>query len=223
MSKWGAGLKADILFLAVALVIGLASCQPREVEVEVDGSFTDPRDGKIYGYVNIGSQTWMAENLNYAVDSGTGSWCYKAEEKNCNTYGRLYTWESAHKVCPAGWHLPEDHEWKNLEIFLGMDATEADSTGWRTSGNVGILLKSTWDWNSGGTGENTSRFTALPAGFREPDGQYFYIGDITTFWSATYTDETHSWGRAMIYHSTGVYRWKYSRTEAFSVRCIKNS
>ncbi len=68
-------------------------------------------------------------------------------------------------VCPDGWHLLSDGDWKELEMFLGMTALSADSTGWR--GNIGGKLKSTGieSWlipNTGAT--NETRFTALAAG-----------------------------------------------------------
>ncbi len=211
----------NIPAISLLLMVSLWGCIPREVEVEADGMITDSRDGKTYAFVNIGTQSWLIENMNYTDKDSSGSWCYKGLSKNCDTYGRLYTWDAALKACPYGWRLPEDGDWKKLEIYLGMDPIEADSTNWRETGDVGIQLKAVWDWNSGGTGENTSRFTALPSGFREPNGQYYYIGDITTFWSSTYTDEAHAIGRALIYHSTGVYRWSYLKTGGYSVRCVK--
>jgi len=206
----------------VFFILISTSCTPREVEVEADGWITDARDGRTYPYVKIGTQTWLMENMNYSDSDSSDSWCYKNLPKNCDTYGRLYTWDAAMKACPSGWHLPDDAEWKKLEIFLGIPPSEADSLEWRETNAVGIQIKAVWDWNSGGTGENTSRFTALPAGFRSVQGGYFYIGDIATFWSSTYTDETHAFGRGLIYYSTGIYRWKYLKEEGYSVRCLKN-
>ncbi len=81
------------------------------------GIFTDHRDGKCYKWIKIGSQIWMAENLNYL--SSSGSWCYDDLISNCNIYGRLYDWETAMTACPIGWHLPSSEEWESLTLYLG--------------------------------------------------------------------------------------------------------
>ena len=108
---------------------------------------------------------------------------YMNNPSNRDTYGALYTWSAAvnglddidpelepiQGVCPDGWHLPSDGDWKELEMYLGMPALTADSSGWR--GNIGGKLKSTGRdyWlipNAGAT--NETRFSALPAGDRFP-------------------------------------------------------
>jgi len=201
--------------------MALAACNKIEPITDYDGIFTDPRDSTEYPYVAIGTQTWLAENMKIKLGDGTGSWCFDSNENNCDTYGRLYTWEKAKVACPKGWHLPTDAEWKKLEIFAGMDASDADSTGWRVTGSVAIALKARKGWNSGGNGENVLRFSAIPSGIHEGN-EYSFIGDLTSYWSSSYTDETHAWGRALIYHADGVYRWKYEKTSGFSVRCLKD-
>ena len=97
--------------------------------------FCDSRVGNniIYKKVTLGKKVWMAENLRYA--SSTGSYCYGGTASNCTTYGRLYTWPAAvgmastcnttstcdlgsgniQGVCPAGWHIPNDDEMKELK------------------------------------------------------------------------------------------------------------
>ena len=97
------------------------------------GTVFDERDGKTYRTTVINGLEWMAENLNYAVDS---SFCYNDELAYCEKYGRLYRWESAmgldttaisvrqwtegkkyQGVCPQGWHLPTEDEWLSLIQF----------------------------------------------------------------------------------------------------------
>jgi uncharacterized protein (TIGR02145 family) len=209
------------IFSFLLLLTVLPACNKIQPITDFDGTFIDSRDSTEYHFVNIGTQTWMAENLKIRLADPTGEWCYNSAEGNCDTYGRLYSWQKAMIACPAGWHLPNDGEWKKLEIFAGMAASDADSLGWRVSGSVGIALKAKKGWNSGGTGENTVRFGAIPSGIFEA-GVYDFIGDIASFWSSSYVNETHAWGRGMIYHADGVYRWKYEKTSGFSVRCVKN-
>jgi len=83
--------------------------------------FTDSRDGKKYRTVKIGTQTWMAENLNYAGKKDDIGICYGKKPENCEKYGALYTSDEAKKVCPSGWHLPSKKEWQTLINFAGGD------------------------------------------------------------------------------------------------------
>jgi len=80
------------------------------------GHFTDPRDGRIYGTIKIGNQTWLAQNLAYDCK---GSKCYGNDPANAAKYGRLYDWETAKKAVPRGWHLPSNEEWQTLIDFAG--------------------------------------------------------------------------------------------------------
>jgi uncharacterized protein (TIGR02145 family) len=86
------------------------------------GTFTDARDGKTYKTVNIGKQTWMAENLDYYGEDGYLGLCYGEKirkPENCKKYGRLYYWNEAMETCPKGWHLPDTTEWNELINFAG--------------------------------------------------------------------------------------------------------
>lgn len=163
---------------------------------------------------------------------------YNNSPSNKRNYGALYSWSAAvngvddvnpeqepiQGVCPDGWHLPSDNEWKELEMFLGMSVLEADSTGWR--GRVGGKLKATGSrfWlipNEGAT--NETRFTALPAGERFPKGDYFNLAYSTTFWTSSNYNRDYAWARALGYYVTTMYRGHNDTKEfGFSVRCVKN-
>ena len=154
---------------------------------------------------------------------------------NYKKYGVLYNWQAAmnadrHKstgsgqtqaVCPAGWHMPDDGEWKILEMALGMSQSDADTLYWRISGEAGKKLKSSVDWADGGTGINASGFTALPGGYRNIHGGFWDEGHSTLFWTATTIDST-SWYRGLSAIDAGIYRISTYRSHGLSVRCMKD-
>jgi uncharacterized protein (TIGR02145 family) len=118
------------------------------------GSFVDQRNSNEYKTVTIGSQIWMAENLNYAVE---GSVCYDNKAENCTKYGLLYDWNTAKNACPAGWHLPSQAEWEEMTAYIG---------GWDAAEKK---LKARSGWNNksdGSSGNGTDEFglAALPGG-----------------------------------------------------------
>ncbi|MCQ2121858.1 MAG: hypothetical protein MJY78_08555 [Fibrobacter sp.] len=127
------------------------------------GSFKDKRDGQTYKTVKIKNQTWMAENLNYAVDNGYGSWCYDNEYRNCKKYGRLYTYYAAMNACPGGWHLPSENEWESL----------FDAVGGIQEANYVLRSKNDWYYNDG----DRYKFRVLPAGsYNRMDGVMYRDG-----------------------------------------------
>lgn len=136
-------------------------------------TITDPRDGQVYPTVKIGSQCWLQKNMNYKTGN---SWCYGDNSTNCDTYGRLYDWKTALKVCPKGWHLPSDDEWSTLTTFLGGEGVaggkmkEAGTSHW-ASPNEGAA--------------NSSGFTALPGGYRRYNGNFANLTYAANFWSST--------------------------------------
>jgi len=189
------------------------------------GSFTDLRDGHVYGYVVIGNQTWMTENLNYTTSD---SWCYDDSTNNCDKYGRLYTWKAAMKACPGNWHLPTDEEWKILEQFVGMTKEEADIFLYRGEGK-GTMLKSKSGWEDishQDTGYNMIGFNALPAGYRMySDGSFVGKTKNARWWSGSteiWKGNTYAFRRCIYYDKTGIDRDAATPSLGFSVRCVKN-
>ncbi|MFC2138470.1 FISUMP domain-containing protein [Bacteroidota bacterium] len=155
---------------------------------------------------------------------------------NSETYGALYTWAAAmnnenssganpsgiNGVCPDGWHLPSDNEWKELEIYLGMSQTGADSTGWRGT-NEGTLLKATNGWNNGGNGTDIYDFFALPGGYRyDYLGTFHNKGDYGYWWSSTEFNSLRAYRRAMGYGYANLNRGYYDKPGGFSVRCLRD-
>ena len=204
--------------------------------------FTDTRDSIVYKTVKIGNQCWMAENLAYlpkVYSSSSGSYgpyyyvygyqgrsvsAAKATE-NYSTYGVLYNWYAALEACPAGWHLPSDDEWKELEMFLGMSKSEADSEGYRRIDEEGGKLKEngTAHWDSPNTGANNeSGFTALPGGYRFYDGSFSNIGGIGSWWSSTEALSEYAMNRELLYNMRVVARFSILKTCGFSIHCIRD-
>jgi uncharacterized protein (TIGR02145 family) len=165
-------------------------------------------DIKDYRTVVIGSQTWMAENLNCNV---SGSKCYGDDNANCAKYGRLYDWATAmdidkkynsrqkwggsdvkHRgICPSGWHIPSHSEWKQLIDYVGNDkgCTEC----------AGKYLKATSGWSNDGNGTDTYSFSALPGGYGDSDGSFGSVGSIGHWWSASEDYSNSAYSRGMGY------------------------
>ena len=171
------------------------------------GSLTDSRNGQTYKTVTLGNQTWMAENLNFEVDA---SLCYESRKQGCDELGRLYEWDGAKKACPAGWHLPSDDEWKELEAFL-----ESPDSG-------GRILKSTTGWSSGGNGTDRAGFAAIPAGNSDKTGLFNNRGFSTTFWTSSKKLLGDPWFRRLHFDETGIARETSDKSYLYSVRCVKD-
>ncbi len=192
------------------------------------GSLYDSRDDRKYQTVTIGSQTWMAENLNYEAD---GSYCYQEWDLDyCNQYGRLYTWASAvakkeyecgpagadcdlpslvRGVCPKGWRLPTTDDFKTLfDAVGGMDV-------------AGRMLKSTSEW-SGNDNQDSYGFGVLPGGMMMSLSSYDFMGIYAFYWTST----VEMFGAASSITFDG-YDDKVSindvdyRGHGYSIRCIE--
>ena len=171
------------------------------------GMFVDRRDGKKYTTAKIGRQTWMAENLKYETAS---SYCYAEEKANCAQYGKLYTWEDAKRACPIGWHLPSEAEWSTLVYAVGGVAV------------AGAVLKSKKGWIKGGVGKDTYAFSALPAGYRNDEGEYDLEGGFANFWSSTESDSRNAYFLSLYFDRADVKSGNNKKDYAFSVRCVKD-
>ena len=173
-----------------------------------------------------------------ALGSSDRAYCwYDNSTANRDIYGGLYTWAAAVRstgssanpsgiqgVCPDGWHIPSDAEWKQLEMYLGMSSSEADKTG-RRIGGIGGKLKEegTSHWSSPNTGaSNSSLFNALPGGYRNIDGASDRLGEMACFWSSTESSGAYSYDRKLYNTSEDIWRDVWYKYNGFSVRCVKD-
>ena len=197
-------LKNQLALFAAGIVLALSltlSCSSGDDSGGNNGSYGSVYyEGQTYKTVLIGTQTWMAENLNYAA---SGSKCYGNKPENCQKYGRLYDWSTAKKACPSGWHLPSKAEWEVL-------------------GNDSKKLKAKSGWNSGGNGTDQYGFSALPGGNGDSIGSFNAVGISGYWWSADESDSDGAYRRDM-YYSCGNAYWYYSlKSFLFSVRCVQD-
>jgi uncharacterized protein (TIGR02145 family) len=177
-------------------------------------TFLDTRDNKVYNTVQIGSQCWMKQNLNYATGNSA---CYGGNPINCDNYGRLYDYNTASSACPTGWHLPSDNEWCILTTFV--DPTVGCLTPGISGTDAGGKMKETGTtyWAPPNTGAtNSSGFSARGAG-----SSFSTLLTRACFWSTTdYTGG--KWSREIFYNDARIWRTVYGTSNQLSVRCIKN-
>ena len=190
--------------------------------------FCDKRDGKVYKWVKIGDQDWMAENLNYDVPENMTDVCYNSILGNCNTYGRLYNWATAmgidasyksslytasakHRgICPDGWHIPSDAEWIVLTDYVGGAST------------AGSKLKAASGWNSSGNGTDDYGFSALPGGSGNSSGSFSSVGNLGYWWSSAENNASYAWSRYMRYLYSDVVRYDIVKSNLYSVLCLRD-
>jgi len=202
------------------------------------GTLTDTRDGKTYKTMQIGSQIWMAENLNYKHGEHI---CYQNNKSNCDTYGRLYDWRTAMQyptastdrtdgsnsipsgirgICPEGWHIPSDAEWAVLVAHVG--------------DNAGTKLKSASGWN----GTDEYGFSALPAGEASAegsdpsvDGTGYSVGGFYGLGTTSYWWTSYDLGYYLAYYRCidcygfrdgNMHKFYSQKTDYMSVRCVKD-
>jgi uncharacterized protein (TIGR02145 family) len=197
-------------------------------------TFIDPRDGQTYRKVKIGTQTWMADNLNFNAD---GSACYADNASNCEFYGRLYDWATVMNgapsssaapsgvqgVCPDGWHIPSDAEWDILVRYVDQDfKSDSDNV-------AGQRLQDRDSWASGGLGSDEFYFSALGGGGGSGNHSHNNrwrvgggIGLSGYWWSATEDNADNAWCRHMLWDVSNVRRLTDVKTHLFSMRCVRN-
>jgi uncharacterized protein (TIGR02145 family) len=203
-------------------------------------------DGNWYHPVTIGTQIWMIENLKTTkyndrtsipniegnsdwLGTTSGAYCWYNNDINYkNPYGALYNLYAVTtgKLCPTGWHVPTDLDWKILETYLGMIPYDVDREGQRGVNNEGGRLKEAglthWsEYNVGAT--NETGFTALPGGYRWYDGTFCCLWGYGYWWTSTVGNTPpYLWSRGLCYDASFITRGCSYFIMAASVRCIKD-
>jgi uncharacterized protein (TIGR02145 family) len=178
---------------------------------------TSPGDQGYWGYYNT------------ATTNGTAGWGTSEPAAN---EGYLYQWNAAmdnsinersRGVCPAGFHIPSDCEWKYLEHGQGMAISEQNIlNAWRSNtadnqGTPGYKLRSQ------GTGQtNASGFSGLLAGYRSTDGTFISRASYDIWGSSSATGATAVILRYLNTGLRGVVRSNNFKALGFSVRCLKD-
>ena len=214
------------------------------------GILVDARDQKTYKTIVIGSQTWMAENLNFSDSTRypgmlKRNWCYENCLDSCAKYGRLYTWSAAmdsantfkdcdssgicsptypvRGICPEGWHIPSVNEFKTLFATVGGEDLKLASKSLRSSS--GWIINGSY-----GNGTDAFGFSAQPSGSRsgghlEGIDDFSSVGKETQFWSSTKVPRSGVQtmcvnGRDNV--TDNMFCNRMSTKEGNPVRCIKD-
>ena len=190
-------------------------------------------DGNTYKTVEIGTQVWMAENLqvthyqdgtpipNVSSDDAwskltTGALCWYENDPSTykDVYGALYNYYAVidgRKLCPIGWHIPTKEEWLILENYLGGREIAGDKMKYFDSG--------LWKAMTPGGG-NESGFCGIPAGGRGRLGSFGEGGEYATWWTATAHDPDFAWHWGLFPDQEGTRSNPGHKASGFSVRCV---
>jgi uncharacterized protein (TIGR02145 family) len=194
-------------------------------------------DGNVYNTVTIGTQIWMKENLKVTKynngdpiatttpatlnvsqeeDKARYQWAYEGDESKVKDYGRLYTWYAvtdSRKVCPAGWHVPSDAEWKVLIDFLGGEDVAGEK----------LKEKGDTHWYSDMGASNESGFTALPGGYRNGSGKFGGLCHEGYWRTSTEYNTYFAYYQAIMSGYKNISKdYNVPKENGLSVRCLKD-
>lgn len=211
------------LILGITILVGISCSTIKDI------------DGNKYNVVKIGEQRWIGENLKTTKNSDntqiplvtndtewinqyTPAYCWYNNDSvtYAQIYGALYNWHTVEtgKLCPSGWHVPTDEDWKLLMDYVGGDDVAGSKL--KEMGN------SHWtDSNSDATNENG--FTALPGGYRATNGKFLHMGIKGHWWTSTSFSYTHAVKKDINDENGIVNSGNGNKSRGgVSIRCIKD-
>jgi uncharacterized protein (TIGR02145 family) len=209
------------------------------------GTPTIVYEGQDYNTIQIFSQCWMKENLNVGtmitgikdmVQNGViEKYCFDDNEMNCDKYGGLYQWDEMMSysktagtkgICPPGFHIPTNEEWKVLEGAVDsqfrIGDPEWDNKSKYRGFDVGNNLKSNNGWFQEGNGSDKYGFTALPTGYRVSSKRFGHFETTASWWTSTEGNTISSWRHRLYWEQSGEYSNSHNKPNGYSVRCLRD-
>ncbi|WP_172594463.1 fibrobacter succinogenes major paralogous domain-containing protein [Mariniphaga sediminis] len=234
--------KTGSIFLIILLMVtGILS---KSLAQEKHQTVTDI-DGNVYKTVAIGEQEWMTENLKATryndgtpipnvtditewrnSDAPAYVW-YDNDISHKDIYGALYNGHAVttnKELCPAGWRIARDEDWKKLEMFMGMSSEQANGIVWRGDNEGGKLKEAgTEKWSSPNKGAtNESGLTIIPSGRRDSSGKFYDMTTGSTIWTSTETSISCAYYRHFSSTNECIGRNPNGDKKfGFATRCIK--
>lgn len=217
------------------------------INISCPGTPTVEYEGQVYNTIQIFSQCWLKENLNVGKMINGIDWqfnngiiekyCYNNDTNNCNTYGGLYQWwemlqyttqQGVQGICPPGWHLPTNEEWKVLEGSVdsqyGIGDPQWDTVISYRGYDAGMNLKTKSGWYENGNGTDLFGFSGLPGGWRIDAGGFHEVGVYGKWWTSTeynYNNESARY-RSLRNNRSGIYQLLMPKGMGLSVRCLRD-
>lgn len=200
-------------------------------------SIIDERDGRIYKITTIGTQTWMAENLQYSGIGGNVGYCSFNLIENCNKYGRMYSWATAkgidtifnkslyqksgttQGICPAGYSLPRNSDWEILFTYI-------ENSNGIGKGNAGQAIKAKSAWvNQANATTDPFGFRAIPGGIGSKSSTHesYQVGTYELWANANELNDSISYNTHISKFTNDYDLFTTDKSSLVHVRCIKNS
>lgn len=238
-------LTKELLMILVASTILLSISCDSDIPIGNDGLPIDG-DGNTYTTLILHNQTWFAENLrttrfndgtpiDEVTDNSTwsgldvpGYSTYNNVTSNADNYGNLYNGYAVSQgnLCPKGWRVATDEDWKKLETVLGMTQEQSNSPFWRGTNEGSKLANFNQLWTNGVLVDNSSfgtiGFGATPGGYRGDDGEFYNLGTHSYWWTRTEDTPGFLWNRSIFNEDTRIARNASNLKNGYCVRCIRD-